>query len=117
MTIFEFVTAFGIGAIVTTILQYIFAELQYRRSRAFEEKKEAYLGFLNALYESETKRDSESAFLVGHWKNRIELVGAPSVVAACEAKERTNPENGNVHPERPRAMVQLKSSMRVDMRI
>jgi hypothetical protein len=117
MAIFEFVTAFGIGAVVTTVLQYVFAELQYRRNRAFEEKKEAYLGFLNALFESEVTQDTKSAHNVGHWENRIQLVGREDVVAACASIGRTNPQNGNVHPERPAALSILKKCMRSDLKI
>jgi hypothetical protein len=115
MSIIQFLSAFGLGAIVAAFVQAWFSNRAYISKRNFEEKKESYIGFLDALHQSEVERTEKSALNVGHWQNRIELVGSRTVIGACARIKETNPISGEVHPERPQALRDLKEAMRKDL--
>jgi len=115
MDTLQFLSAFGLGAIVSTVIQGWLSQRAYLRQRAFAEKKESYVGYLDALHRSEVEGGPDAALFVGHWENRIALVGSPAAIAACERVRRTNPLNGTAHPERPAAMAALKEAMRIDI--
>ncbi len=115
MSIIQFLSAFGLGAIVVAFVQAWFSHRAYISKRNFEEKKESYIGFLDAMHQSEVERTEKSALNVGHWQNRIELVGSRTVIGACTRIKETNPISGEVHPERPQAMRDLKEAMRKDL--
>jgi hypothetical protein len=115
MNIIQFLSAFGLGAVVTAFIQAWLSRQADVSKRNFQEKKECYVGFLDALHQSEVERTEKSALNVGHWQNRIELVGSQKVIGACARIKETNPVSENVHPERPQAMRDLKEAMRADL--
>ena len=115
MAMIPFLSAFGLGAIVTALVQAWLSNLAYRRQRDFQEKKESYVGFLDALHQSEIEQSPAAALNVGSWQNRIELVGSRAVIAACRSIEGTNPIGGEIHPARPAALRRLKEAMRADI--
>ena len=115
MSIIQFLSAFGLGAVVAAFVQAWLSNRAYISKRNFDEKKESYIGFLDALHQSEVERTEKSALNVGHWQNRIELVGSQIVIAACSRIKETNPISNAVHPERPQALRDLKEAMRKDL--
>ena len=115
MSAIQFLSAFGLGAIVAAFVQAWLSNRAYNSKRNFDEKKECYVGFLDALYQSEVERTEKSALNVGHWQNRIELVGSRTVIGECARIGETNPISGEVHPERPQVMRDLKKAMRKDL--
>ena len=117
MSLIQFLSAFGLGAIVVAFVQAWFSHRAYISKRNFEEKKESYIGFLDALHQSEVERTEKSSLNVGHWQNRIELVGSRTVIGECARIGETNPISGEVHPERPQVMHDLKKAMRKDLSV
>jgi hypothetical protein len=115
MSIIEFISAFGLGAIVAALVQAWLSNRAYISARNFDEKKENYVGFLDAMHKSEVERTDEAAINVGHWQNRIELVGSQEVIMSCNRIKETNPISTGVHPQRPQVLVDLKESMRRDL--
>ena len=115
MTVVQFITAFGLGAIITALIQAWLTQRADISKRNFQEKKECYIGFLDAMHKSELQRTEEAALDVGHWQNRIELVGSKGVITACIRIKETNPIQNNVHPDRPQVMRDLKDEMRKDL--
>jgi hypothetical protein len=113
----QFLSAFGLGAIATALIQAWLSHRAYLRQRDFQEKKESYVGFLDALHQSEVEQTAAASLHVGHWQNRIELVGSKEVVAACHTIRETNPTHAGVHPDRPAALHRLKEAMRSDLGI
>ncbi len=111
----EFITAFGLGAIVTTMIQIWYSNKSEIAKRDFQEKKEAYVGYLDSIVKNETEGTEESARYSGHWINRIELVGNEQVIQSCMRMMETNPINGEVHPDRPQVLQSLKRKMREDL--
>lgn len=115
MDILSLLSAFGLGAIVAALVQSWLSHRSEINRRDFQEKKESYVGFLDALHKSEMQRSPEAASYAGHWRNRIELVGSQPVIDACLRIEATNPIGGHTHPERPKALDDLKGAMRKDL--
>jgi hypothetical protein len=115
MSAIQFLSAFGLGAIVAAFVQAWLSNRAYNSKRNFDDKKECYVGFLDALYQSEVERTEKSALNVGHWQNRIELGGFRFVIGGCARIKETNPISGGVHPERPQASHNLKEAMRRDL--
>jgi hypothetical protein len=107
-----------IGSLITTLLQ---AWLSYRATmsgRIFQEKKEAYIGFLEALHRSDVEQTREASMRAGHWKNRCDLVASPEVRAVIVRIFETNPDSkGNARPERPEVIESLRKAMRRDLGI
>jgi hypothetical protein len=105
-----------IGSLITTLVQALLASRAANRTRNFQEKKEAYIGFLEALHRSDVERTRETSMNAGHWKNRCDLVASPNVRAVIERIFETNPNSrGNAHPDRPKVIEDLRKAMRLDL--
>ena len=115
MSIIQFISAFGLGALVTALVQAWLSQRADIAKRNFQEKKESYIGFLEAMHRSEIERSENAALHVGHWQARIELVGSPEVIKACIKITETNPTSTGIHPERPQAIKNLRDAMRKDL--
>jgi len=103
---------------VTSLLQAWLSKKAAFGERRFREKKEAYVGYLNAMHRSEIEGTSEAAKYVGHWQNVCDLVASAPVRSHIAQMLATNPLNdGSPHPERPKAMADLKAAMRADLDI
>lgn len=121
-TIVTFLSAAGvggvIGGVVTSLLQAWLSKRAALAERRFQEKKEAYVGYLNAMHRSEIEGTSEAAKYVGHWQNVCDLVASAHVRSHMARAFATNPlTDGSSHPERPKAMTDLKTAMRADLGI
>lgn len=111
------VAGFGgiIGSLITTALQAWFSRKFALSTRNFQEKKEAYIGFLEALHRSQVEQTQEAAERAGHWQNRCELVAPEKVRSLIVQIFETNPIGGKPHPDRPMVISELKSAMRSDL--
>lgn len=119
MEIFQFLSVAGlggvIGSLVTTLLQAWILKNSAMTARNFQEKKEAYVCFLEALHRSQIEKTPEAAERAGHWQNRCELVAPQKVRALIARIFETNPVRGVPHPDRPKVISDLKSAMRSDL--
>jgi hypothetical protein len=101
---------------MTSLLQAWRSRKAVLDERRFREKKDARVGYLNAMHKSEIEGTSEAAKYVGHWRNVCDLVAPASVRRHIDQMFATNPLNdGNPHPERPEALADLKAAMRADL--
>jgi hypothetical protein len=116
-TLIGLVGAFGLGSVVTAGVTHWLNIQEEKKSRRFEERKETYIGFFDALHKSEIEQTHIASLNVGYWRNRIELVGSTEVIKLCYKIEETNPKNGLIHPERPQVILDLKNAMRKDLGI
>jgi hypothetical protein len=121
MNFIQIISAAGIGGIVgsllTTLVQAWLAHKDRLSARNFQEKKEAYLGFLEALHRSDVERTRESSMNTGHWFNRCELVASAEVRRVIARIFETNPKNGKAHPDRPSVIEDLRRAMRADLSV
>ncbi|MEM8851608.1 MAG: hypothetical protein AAGE03_16455 [Pseudomonadota bacterium] len=114
-------SAFGLGSVVTACAQWFFSTRLARRERQYAERKEAYIGLLEAWVrqevELENALDPHSNFSraseldVGHWVLRTSMVASPSVAKSLNAWSDATPGS----PERGAATEALKDSMRKDL--
>jgi len=105
--------AFGLGSLATTLLQNWLAMRSRREERSFSERKEAYVGLLEAWVRSENGGlTEESARDVGHWVARCELVASDAAYQALGKWMASEPGSET----RKAATETLKSQMREDMR-
>ncbi|HEY8697677.1 MAG TPA: hypothetical protein VIM02_08670 [Rhizomicrobium sp.] len=102
---------------MTTVVQAWLARKSEIANRDFQEKKEAYVGFLEALHRSEVEQTGEASKRAGHWQNRCELVGSNTVRDLIQRVIETNPSAGKAHPDRPQVISDLKAAMRSDLGI
>lgn len=106
------VTAFGLGSVVSAGVQYWLENQRQSRNLAFHQRKEAYLGLLEAWVRQENSgHDEKSLRDVGHWLLRCQLVASPRVHELLEAWE--NSEHGSV--DRISVTRNLKKGMRKDL--
>jgi hypothetical protein len=115
MNFISLLTAFGLGSIVTAFIQAWLTKKSYLENRNFQEKKEAYVGFLKAAHRSEIDKTEESALFLGHCADICSLVGSKEVIKMLQEHRKTNPVNNQFHPDRPRVWLNLKNAMRKDL--
>ncbi|MET0155394.1 MAG: hypothetical protein ABW189_04745 [Rickettsiales bacterium] len=104
-----------VGSLLTTLVQAWLSNKQRLDDRNFQEKKEAYVGYLDAAHNSEVQRTLESVQKWGYWENRCELVGSLAVIKLAHEIRETNPVDGMMHPNRPDVIRKLKQAMRKDL--
>jgi hypothetical protein len=105
-------TAFGVGSIVTAIIQFWLSARATEKQRMYDERKEAYVGLLHSWKEYESKEPSdEGAFEIGHWLLRAQLVAPKPTLLHLNRWEET-PVGSQERIEATRA---LKSAMRKDL--
>lgn len=72
-------TAFGLGTIVTAIVQGWLSRHTQQDERRFREKQAAYIGLLEAYHRAAVEGTDEASKLFAYWQMRCELV-APAPV-------------------------------------
>ncbi|WP_085307169.1 hypothetical protein [Planktotalea arctica] len=80
----------GLGSLLTVIIQSIIQNSNFRSKRAFEEKKEAYVGLLEALQRAAIERTDQAAKAFAYWQMRCDLVGSKEVQVAIEELVESN---------------------------
>lgn len=105
-------TAFGLGSIITALVQTFLARWTKNTERVFAERKEAYVGLLEAWVRQEDADFSDHASRdAGHWLTRAKLVASnPTYRRLCKWEEL---EPGS--PERAIATNALRDQMRKDL--
>ena len=105
------ITAFGIGSIVSTVVQTVLAQRAQKKQRSFEERKAAYIGLWEAIRRQARKFDKGSEIDLGLWIVRCELVSPNSVRQALKIWGELEPGS----EARPEATERLKQSMCRDL--
>ncbi|MGB0920245.1 MAG: hypothetical protein ACPG1C_02875 [Alphaproteobacteria bacterium] len=72
--------AAGIGSVLTVLVQSWLVDKEKRELRSFSERKEAYVGLLQAYHRAAVEGGDEAAKEFAHWQMRCELVAPPSVI-------------------------------------
>lgn len=103
--------AFGMGSVVTALVQAYLTHLSETKSRTFNERKAAYVGLLEAYHQAAVEGTDAAAKNYALWQMRCEIVAPKSVRDAVQAIVDTNEDLG----ARGDAHENLKSAMRVDL--
>ena len=107
------ITAFGIGSIVSTVVQMVLAQRGQKKQRSFDERKAAYIGLLEAYHRAAIENSDEAAKNFAFWQMRCEIVGPPTIRKAIADIVATNDD----HSGRTIAHENLKKAIRDDLGI
>lgn len=107
------ITAFGLGSIVTALVQSWLSRRSALDERAFREKQAAYIGLLEAFQRAAVEGTDEAAKAFAYWQTRCELVAPESVRDAIFRITETNDNR----VARKVAFNDMKEAMRGDLRI
>lgn len=106
-------TAFGLGSVVTALIQAWLAQRSQKDERSFREKQAAYIGLLEAYYQAAVKGTDEAAKNFAYWQMRCELVAQEYVRKSIERIVETNGDR----IARSKAQDELKAAFRRDLSI
>ncbi len=100
-----------VGGVITSFIQVFWSRKNALDERRFREKKEAYAGLFNAIYQVARSPTIENTKEAGYWRSRCELVGSTSVRTEMSAlfllaDGTENPSIGQVEANLLQAMRQ-----------
>ena len=75
---------FGLGSVVTAIVQWMIKRSDERKNLRFTEKREAYFGLLNAYRKIAVDPTHENTMEYALWRLRCKLVASKGVLHAIE---------------------------------
>ncbi len=105
-------SVFSVGSILTAIISSYLTSKWNVKNKLFSERKEAYIGLLEAWVRQENNNfDQQSQLDVGHWVLRSELVASTIVYKNLQAWKNSTPGSN----ERMKATNSLKYSIRSDL--
>lgn len=104
-------TAFGLGSIVTALIQAWLARNSMKDERSFREKQAAYVGLLEAYHRAAVEGTDEAAKHFAYWQMRCELVGSSAVRDAIGRIVETNDDRAG----RDKAHNDMNEAMRADL--
>jgi hypothetical protein len=113
LNILSLLTAFGLGSIVTALVQAWLSNRSKRDERSFREKQAAYIGLLEAYHRAAVEGTDEAAKNFAYWQMRCELVASEAVRKAIERIIDTNDDKVG----RSQAHEALKIALRTDLGI
>lgn len=108
-----FLTAFGLGSIVTALVQSWLTHRSKRDDRRFQEKQAAYIGLLEAYHRAAVEGTKEAGMAFAYWQMRCDLVASARVRRAISSVVETNDNP----PARMTADHEMKAAMRADLGI
>lgn len=109
--ILPLITAFGLGSIVTALIQSWLARQSMKDERSFREKQAAYVGLLEAYHRAAVEGTDETSKAFAYWQMRCELVGSADVRDAIRRIVATNDDRVG----REQADNDMKEAMRADL--
>lgn len=93
MDILTFLGGLGVGSVLTTWVKAHLDNKQMLSKRAFEEKRDAYVSYLNVVASSQTMPQKEALWARTAAIERINLCGSPEVVRLLEIASNTPPNS------------------------
>ena len=81
--VFPLFGGLGLGSLLTTFVQSLLNKKSALEYRAFIEKREAYVGLQQAIFNAAVVHNDETAMAYGYWEGRVEMVGSPMVIRSA----------------------------------
>lgn len=108
----------GIGsvltAIVTKLIDHVITRKVSKQSLLYKEKRDAYLGLLDALHKAALHPNDENSKNFALWQTRVQLFGSKDAAEATQGIVETNgPQN---RKERDAYFQKLIEAIRHDLR-
>jgi hypothetical protein len=89
-SILALIGGLGIGSLLTKIVDYYLNRNTSKRTRLYEEKREAYLGLLDSLSKAAISPSDENSKLFALWQTRVEIFGSKEAAIAVQGIIDTN---------------------------
>lgn len=102
----------GIGSLLKSIADHFMTRRASGYDRQYQEKREAYLGFLNAIHEAAVHPSDQSSKGYALWQTRCELFGSNKVSKFAQEMVDTN---SAPRATRDAAFRNLIEAMRADL--
>ncbi|NDV28622.1 hypothetical protein [Desulfovibrio sp. JC010] len=109
----QMLSTFGLGALTVAVVQFFMTIYRDKKTLQFQEKKDAYLGLLEAYHLAAVKPSPEAAKNFALWQMRCELVGNEEVVKSIQEIVDTNED----YAKRSLAHEKMKKAMRKDLKV
>ena len=109
--ILSLLTAFGLGSVLTTLVQSWLSNRANRFNRMFDERKEAFIGLLEAYHKAAVEPSDLNSKNFAYWQMRCELVASNNVKIKIQDVVNTN----NDQQARYVAHDAMKEAMRNDL--
>ena len=109
----ELVGGLGIGSLITSIVTNYMARRSAASDRWYQEKREAYIGLLNALHNAAVNPSNESSKAYALWQTGCDLFGSRAVSKYAQQIVDTN---DGPRKERDDAFAALVNAMRADLK-
>ena len=111
--ILPLLAAFGLGSVVTALVQSALTNRTKRFDRIFAEKQAAYVGFLEARHRPAVEGAGEVTRSVAYWQTRCDLVGSRAVREAISRVVEAGDDSEGCRM----ADDNLRQAMRYDLKI
>jgi hypothetical protein len=112
--LFPLLGGLGIGSLLSAIVNHHLAVRSKLKDRLYEEKRETYLGMIQALRDCCVRPSLETVKTYGAWHDRCKLFGSEDVVRASQQYIETSNDIGG--EARAKAYKELFEEMRSDIR-
>jgi hypothetical protein len=109
----ELIGGLGIGSLVSSAVSHFMARRASTTDRLYQEKREAYLGLLNALHDAAVRPSAERAKAYALWQTRCSLFGSSEVSRFVQLMIDTNEGPAD---KRQAAFAGLIETMRADLK-
>jgi len=103
----------GIGTIIQVVISVYAKKKELLETRAYKEKRYAYLGLLNSIHNAAVHPSDENSKAYALWQTRVDLFGSIEVSKYAQQIVDTTPHS----KERDVAFDNLLSSMRKDLNV
>jgi hypothetical protein len=103
----------GIGSLITSVVSHLMTRRAAISDRWYQEKRQAYLGLLNALHDAAVEPSDQHSKAYALWQTQCSLFGSPSVMQYAQMIVDTNDAP---YEERNKAFKGLLEAMRLDLR-
>lgn len=103
----------GIGSLITAVAGHFMTRRAAANDRWYQEKRETYLGLLDALYEAAVHPSDEHSKAYARWQTRCQIFGSPPVSKYAQLMVDTNE---GPSAERHEAFEGLIEAIRADLK-
>jgi len=80
----------GIGSLLTSVATHILSRRSEMKTRLYQEKRDAYLGLLDALHKAAVEPSEANAKNFALWQTRVQLFGSNYVAKTVQGIIDTN---------------------------
>jgi hypothetical protein len=104
--------AFGVGAIFKSVIDELLSRRKAKEVRTYQEKREAYLGLLDALHQAAITPSDANSKAFALWQTKVSIFGSERASRAVQGMIDTN---NSPKEERQKYFHELLGAIREDL--